>query len=67
MSTDLEIRYRKFFIDAGQQLVDLPAYHRLKKHGWQVSWSYRQEGADGPYIETLLQRSLAKQMQEPVR
>ena len=61
LSQDLEIKYRKFFIDAGQKLADLPAYHRLKKHGWQVAWSYKQNGKEGFYIETLLQRSLEKQ------
>ena len=61
MSQDMEVKYRKFLIDAGQKLVDLPAYHRLKKHGWQVTWSYKKKGEDGLYIETLLQRSFEKQ------
>ncbi len=61
MNQEMEIQYRKFLINAGQKLADLPAYHRLRKHGWQVTWSYTQKGVDGLYIETLLQRSEEKQ------
>ena len=61
MNQEMEIKYRKFVINAGQKLVDLPAYHRLKKHGWQVTWSYMKEDEEGVYIETLLQRSMEKQ------
>lgn len=56
LDQDTEIKYRKFYISAGQQLNDLPAFHRLKKNGWQVSWSYRQDGVQGNFIETLLLR-----------
>ncbi len=62
INQDTEIKYRKFLIEAGQKLADLPAYHRLKRHGWQVTWSYKQDGVDGLYIETLLQRSMEKQI-----
>ncbi len=41
--------------------MDLPAYHRLKKSGWQVTWSYQRDGEDGKFIEALLLRSLEKQ------
>ncbi|MFK7844752.1 MAG: hypothetical protein AB8G77_05575 [Rhodothermales bacterium] len=61
MTQDTEIRYHKFFIDANQQLMDLPAFHRLKKNGWNVAWSYQKRGEEGLYIETLLQRSFEKQ------
>ena len=67
MTNDLEIKYHKFFLDAGQQLSDLPAVHRLKKNGWQVTWSYAQNNDQGIYVETLLQRSLAKQRQAEIK
>ena len=61
MKQDTEIRYHKFFIEANQKLKDLPAFHRYTKNGWHVAWSYKQQGVEGLYIETLLQRSLEKQ------
>ncbi len=64
MKQDVEIKYQKFFINAGQHLADLPAYHRLRKNGWQVTWSYKQQDMEGQYIETLLHRSFEKQAEE---
>ncbi len=61
LDQDTEIRYRKFYISAGQQLSDLPAFHRLKKNGWQVSWSYQKDSIEGNYIEALLLRAQQKQ------
>ncbi len=64
MSQSIEIKYRKFFIDAGQHLADLPAFHRMKKNGWQVTWSYENRDNGGQFIETLMQRSADKNVCE---
>ena len=57
MDQRVEIKYRKFLIEAGQHLKDLPAYHRLKRNGWQVTWSYENKDNQGCYIEALMQRA----------
>lgn len=63
MNQRVEIKYRKFFIDAGQHLRDLPAYHRMQRNGWQVTWSYQNKDTEGIYIETLMQRSIGEGIQ----
>lgn len=64
MNQSIEIKYRKFFIAAGQHLADLPAFHRMKRNGWQVTWSYQNSNSEGVYIETLMQRQGHMDMHE---
>lgn len=57
MNQPLEVKYRKFSLQFGERLADVPSFQHLRKSGWRVAWSNRSIESGIQYVETLLRRS----------
>jgi hypothetical protein len=56
MNQNIEIKYKRFPIQFGERLIDVPAFQRWRDSGWRVSWSYMNFEDGVRYVETLLKR-----------
>ncbi len=56
MAYPVEVKYRKFPVQFGQRLTDIPSFVRWTEAGWQVTWKYRKVERGAFYVETLLKR-----------
>jgi hypothetical protein len=53
---NVEVKYRKFPIQIGQRLRDIPEYLSWKEEGWTVKWACLKSEGDTRVVETLLHR-----------